>query len=44
MTLIQPGNTWTLDTSTLEAPSGQYTYYCWLHPWMVGNFTVMPAP
>lgn len=39
---ISPGSTWTLDTSTLDA--GQYTYYCTIHPWMVGTFTLTPAP
>lgn len=39
--LITPGNTWTLDTSSLEP--GQYLYYCWLHPWMVGTITVSAA-
>lgn len=37
---MQPGSSYTLDTSTLNA--GQYLYYCWLHPWMVGSITVMP--
>jgi plastocyanin len=40
-TLIQPGQSWTLDTSTLDP--GQYVYYCTLHPWMVGTFTVVAA-
>jgi len=40
-TLIQPGQAWTLDTSTLDP--GQYVYYCTLHPWMVGTFTVVAA-
>jgi plastocyanin len=35
---IAPGNSWTLDTSTLDP--GQYTFYCTIHPWMVGTFTV----
>jgi plastocyanin len=38
--VIRPGSSWTLDTSGLDA--GQYTYYCWLHPWMVGSITVTP--
>jgi plastocyanin len=38
---IGPGKSWMLDTSTLDP--GQYTYFCAFHPWMVGNFTVMPA-
>jgi plastocyanin len=40
--IIRPGNSFTLDTSTLDP--GQYLYYCWLHPWMVGSITVMAAP
>jgi plastocyanin len=40
--IIRPGNTFTLDTS--ELMPGQYLYYCWLHPWMVGSITVMAAP
>jgi plastocyanin len=40
--LITPGNSWTLDTSTLN--QGHYFYYCRLHPWMVGNFSVMEPP
>lgn len=36
--LLQPGSEFNLDTSELDA--GQYTYYCTLHPWMVGAFTV----
>jgi plastocyanin len=40
MDILRPGNSWTLDTSSLDA--GQYLYYCWLHPWMVGTITVMP--
>ncbi len=38
--LIQPGGEFVLDTRTL-AP-GNYTYFCKLHPWMVGEFTVAP--
>jgi len=36
--LIQPGASWTLDTSGL-AP-GHYPYVCRLHPWMTGEVTV----
>lgn len=39
--LIMPGQSWMLDTSTLDP--GQYVYYCTLHPWMVGSFTLLPA-
>jgi len=39
---ITPGGSWVLDTSTLDA--GQYVYYCSIHPWMVGTFTVAPTP
>ena len=39
--LLMSGGSWTLDTGTLDP--GQYVYYCTLHPWMVGTFTVMPA-
>ena len=35
---IQPGTSWTLDTSTL-AP-GNYPFVCRLHPWMNGEITV----
>jgi plastocyanin len=35
---IAPGSSWSLDTSTLDP--GQYDYYCSIHPWMVGSFTV----
>jgi plastocyanin len=38
-TYIQPGQSWTLDTSTLMP--GQYLYYCTIHPWMAGSFTVL---
>ena len=38
--LVTPGNSWTLDTNTLDA--GNYAYYCRIHPWMVGQITVMP--
>lgn len=36
--LIQPGESFTLDTGTL-AP-GNYAYVCKLHPWMNGEITV----
>ena len=39
-TLVTPGNSWMLDTSTVDA--GNYAYYCRIHPWMVGQLTVMP--
>lgn len=39
-TLITPGNSWVLDTSTVDAAN--YSYYCRIHPWMVGQLTVMP--
>jgi len=38
--LVTPGNSWTLDTSTLEP--GNYAYFCRVHPWMVGEITVLP--
>ena len=38
--LVTPGNSWTLDTSTLDA--GNYAYYCRIHPWMVGQISVLP--
>ena len=38
--LVTPGNSWTLDTSTLDARN--YAYYCRIHPWMVGQVAVMP--
>ena len=37
-----PGSSFVLDTSTLDA--GQYVYYCTIHPWMVGTFTVGLTP
>jgi plastocyanin len=37
-TRINPGESWTLDTSNL-AP-GNYAYYCRLHLWMLGSVTV----
>jgi plastocyanin len=39
-TWIRPGNTWVLDTSTVDP--GYYSYYCSLHPWMVGSITITP--
>ena len=39
---IRPGGSWTLDTSGLDP--GYYAYYCSVHPWMVGNVTVLPQP
>jgi plastocyanin len=39
-TLITPGNSWVLDTSAVDA--GNYAYYCRIHPWMVGQISVMP--
>ncbi|MCC6179942.1 MAG: cupredoxin domain-containing protein [Chloroflexi bacterium] len=36
--LVTPGMAWALDTSTLDP--GNYAYFCRLHPWMVGKFTV----
>ena len=38
--LVTPGNSWTLDTSTLDP--GNYAFYCRIHPWMVGELTVVP--
>jgi plastocyanin len=40
-TRITPGSSWTLETTDLDP--GHYSYYCALHPWMVGSITVMPA-
>jgi plastocyanin len=37
---LTPGASWTLDTSTVDP--GHYSYYCSLHPWMVGSVTVLP--
>jgi plastocyanin len=37
-TRINPGESWTLDTSGLDP--GHYAYYCRLHLWMLGSFTV----
>jgi len=37
--LVTPGNSWTLDTSTLDP--GNYAFYCRIHPWMVGELTVL---
>jgi plastocyanin len=39
-TLVSPGNSWTLDTTDLDA--GNYAYYCRIHPWMVAQITVLP--
>ena len=36
---LRPGSTWTLDTNAVDA--GHYSYFCSLHPWMVGSITVM---
>lgn len=36
--LLMPGSEFTLDTSDMDA--GQYSFYCTLHPWMLGSFTV----
>ncbi len=35
---IQPGESWTLDTSTLDP--GNYAYYCRFHLWMLASLTV----
>ncbi len=35
---IIPGQSWTLDTGTLN--TGTYTYACLFHPWMKGSITV----
>ncbi len=35
---IQPGESWTLDTSALDP--GHYAYYCRLHLWMLASLTV----
>jgi plastocyanin len=40
--LVMPGSSFTLDTTDLEPAN--YLYYCTLHPWMVGTFTVVAAP
>ena len=37
---LMPGASWTLDTSGVEP--GHYSYYCSLHPWMVGQITIVP--
>lgn len=37
-TLINPGQTFVLDTSKLEP--GNYAYFCKLHTWMLGVLTV----
>ena len=36
--IIDPGNTFVLDTANLEL--GQYEYMCIVHPWMIGTVTV----
>ena len=36
--IIDPGNTFELDTTNLEL--GQYEYLCIVHPWMIGTITV----
>ena len=38
--LVQPGQSWTLDTASMDP--GHYAYYCRLHLWMVGSFTITP--
>ena len=38
--LVTPGNSWVLDTATVDA--GNYAYYCRIHPWMVGQIAVLP--
>jgi plastocyanin len=38
-TVVQPGQSWTLDTSTLD--QGHFGYYCRFHAWMVGSVTVV---
>ena len=35
---LTPGQSWTLDTSTLN--TGTYTYACLFHPWMKGTLNV----
>jgi len=39
--LVMPGASWALETSVM-AP-GQYLYYCNIHPWMVGSFSLQSA-
>jgi plastocyanin len=41
MELMMPGSTYTVETINLDP--GYYLYYCVIHPWMVGTFTVLPA-
>ena len=36
--IIDPGNTFVLDTANLEL--GQYEYMCIVHPWMVATFVI----
>ncbi len=35
---IKPGDSYTLDTTSLKP--GQYLYYCSIHPWVAGSFSV----
>jgi plastocyanin len=37
-TRINPGESWTLDTASLNP--GHYAYYCRLHLWMLGSVTI----
>ena len=37
-TLVQPGQSWTLDTASMDP--GHYAYYCRLHLWMLGSVTI----
>lgn len=39
-TWLRPANSWTLDTAGVDP--GYYSYYCSLHPWMVGTITILP--
>ena len=38
--LVQPGQSWTLETASMDA--GHYAYYCRLHLWMVCSLTITP--
>jgi plastocyanin len=38
--ILMPGQSFTLSTADLEP--GHYLYYCGIHPWMAGSFTVTP--
>jgi plastocyanin len=40
--VLQPGQSFTVDTSQL--PNGNYPYFCKLHPWAVGELTVINSP